>query len=138
MSDDPMLNPDAGIVDELQAWYLQRAERDGMVFTQVIRYLLAGLYTDRDYLARRKAQGKRTTYDYLTEQRQKAMAWAIQALLCAVPESIQDEPEPPRSKKPSRAGRKRHTGQPSQKLNWTGPEVPEEEEVPRKTLRDLS
>ncbi len=138
MSDESPLNPAAGIIDELQAWYLQRAEAEGMVFTQVIRYLLAGLYSDRDYLARRKTQGKRTTYDYLTEQRQKAMAWAIQALLCSVPEAIQDEPEPLRPPRPSRAGRKRKTGEPSKKLNWEGPEVPPEGSIPRKHLRDLS
>ena len=39
------------------------------------------MYRKRDYLARRKQQGQRTAYDYAVERDQKALAWAVRALV---------------------------------------------------------
>jgi hypothetical protein len=42
-----------GVLDELQAWYLGKAEREGWVYTGALRQLVNRMYRDRDYLARR-------------------------------------------------------------------------------------
>src|SRR5258708_19098414 len=41
-----------GVLDELQAWYLGKAEREGWVYTSALRQLVNRMYRDRDYLAR--------------------------------------------------------------------------------------
>jgi hypothetical protein len=40
----PSIDEPAGVVDELQAWYLARAERDGWVYTAVLRQLINRMY----------------------------------------------------------------------------------------------
>src|SRR5262245_65335501 len=70
-----------GVLDELQAWYLGKAEREGWVYTSALRQLVNRMYRDRDYLARRSKQGKRTPYDFAVERDQVALAWAIRAIV---------------------------------------------------------
>ena len=60
VSDALASEANAGVVDELQAWYVARADADGWVYTAVVRQLLNRMYRERDYLARRKQQGQRT------------------------------------------------------------------------------
>lgn len=127
------VDPAKGIIDELQGWYVAKGEREGLVYTAALRLLVGELYIQRDYLARRKGEGKHTSYDYVVEQQVKAIAWAIQQLVLHVPQDIKDQPEPP---KPSRAlatkrtrGQGNHqapnwNGQP--KRDWEGPELPPE------------
>lgn len=125
------LNPEEGIIDELQAWYLVRAQAEGMVFSLAVRLLLHRMYRDRDYLAKRKKAGRTTAYDYFTERHLKALAWLIQVALQYVPPEIQAQPEPspppipprrrlpkgaPRSKGPSWNGKNRP--------GWAGPDLP--------------
>jgi hypothetical protein len=64
------------VVDEVQAWYLTRAEREGWVYTSVLRQLINRMYRERDYLAQRKRDGRRTAYDYAVDRDQVALAWA--------------------------------------------------------------
>lgn len=129
----PPLNEADGVMDELQAWYLGKADAEGWVYTAVLRQLLNRLYRERDYLARRKEQGQRTAYDYAVERDQKALAWAIRGLVRHIPAVEKSKPEPP---KKSRQPRKRLTpqereqykGRPSwngkPKKGWAGPELP--------------
>ena len=70
-----------GVLDELQAWYLTKVRREGWVYTSVLRQLVNRMYRDRDYLTRRSKQGRRTAYDYAVERDQKALSWAIQAIV---------------------------------------------------------
>jgi len=51
----PPLDSMAGILDEVQAWYVGRADEEGWVYTTVLRQLLSRMYRERDYLTRRKA-----------------------------------------------------------------------------------
>jgi hypothetical protein len=60
----PAVDEGAGVLDELQAFYLAKAEQDGWVYTSVLRQLVNRMYRERDYLERRKAQGLHTAYDY--------------------------------------------------------------------------
>jgi hypothetical protein len=92
----PPVDEAAGVLDELQAWYLAKAEADGWVYTSVLRQLVNRMYRERDYLERRKAQGQRTAYDYAVNRDQKALAWAIRALVQHVPADQKAEPEPPK------------------------------------------
>src|SRR5262249_16698459 len=48
-----------GVIDEVQAWFLAQAERDGWVYTSVLRQLVNRMYRDRDYQEKRKVLGRR-------------------------------------------------------------------------------
>jgi hypothetical protein len=134
------LDEAAGVLDEVQAWFLAQAERDGWVYTSVLRQLFNRLYRDRDYQEKRKAQGRRTAYDYALDRDQKALAWAIRALVLHVLPDEKAMPEPPRKPaKPSRrlsaAEKRRFAGRPSwnhrPKRDWDGPDLP-----PSRLVRD--
>jgi hypothetical protein len=123
-----------GVLDEVQAWFLAQAERDGWVYTAVLRQLVNRMYRDRDYQEKRKTQGRRTAYDYALDRDQKALAWAIRAVVRYVPEEVKALPEPPRKPaKPARrltpAQRRQYAGRPSwngkPKRDWEGPDLPE-------------
>lgn len=125
------IDPAQGIIDELQGWYLAKAQHEGVVYAKVIRLLVGELYMDRDYLARRMAEGKHTSYDYTVEQRLLAVAWAIRQLVLLVPSELKELPEPPRPPRPPSVRHPRGTvkknvpswnGQP--KKNWAGPDLP--------------
>jgi len=127
------LDPDAGALDELQAWYLDRADTEGWVYAAVLRQLLNRMYRERDYLARRKEQGSRTAYDYAVERDQKALAWAIRALVQHVPTEEKARPEPPKKSRAPRRRltpkeRERNKGKPSwngqPKRVWSGIQLP--------------
>src|SRR5215469_1670575 len=93
----------AGVLDEVQAWFLAQAERDGWVYTSVLRQLVNRLYRDRDYQERRVREGRKTAYDYAVDRDQKALAWAIRALVQRLPLEVKAQPEPPKPpRKPSR------------------------------------
>src|ERR1700745_4336897 len=123
----------ASVIDELQGWYVARADAEAWVYTAVVRHLLNRLKRKRYYLDRRKKQGQRTAYDYAVERDQKALAWAVRALVEYVLPEEKSRPEPP--KKP-RAPRRRlsqeekecYKGKPSwngqPKRGWTGIELP--------------
>jgi hypothetical protein len=123
----------AGVLDELQAWYLAKAEQEGWVYTAVLRQLVNRMYRERDYLEKRKREGQRTAYDYAVDRDQKALAWAIRALVRHTPAEEKVRPEPPKPpRKPSRrlsaAERERTKGRPSwngqPKRDWVGIELP--------------
>src|SRR5215470_8528359 len=92
----PPINEAEGILDELQAFYVAKADTEGWVYSSTLRQLVNRLYRERDYLARRKQQGQRTAYDYAVERDQKALAWAIRALVEYVPPEEKVRPEPPK------------------------------------------
>src|SRR5258708_23416799 len=79
------IDEESGVIDEVQAWFLALARRDGWVYTSVLRQLVNRLYRDRDYQLKRKTQGRQTAYDYALDRDQKALAWAISALVRHVP-----------------------------------------------------
>src|SRR5579872_1718798 len=121
------LDEAAGILDELQAFYLGKADSEGWVYTSVLRQLVNRMYRERDYLAKRVQDGRKTAYDYAVDRDQKALAWAIRALVQHVPADEKASPEPPKPpRKPSRRlspeeraktkGRPSWNGQP--KLEW--------------------
>jgi hypothetical protein len=129
----PPVNEADGVLDELQAWYLGKDEREGWVYTSALRQLVNRVYRDRNYLARRSKQGKRTPYDYAVERDQGALSWAIRAIVRHVPLKEKARPEPPKPpRKPSRRlsaaeraqtrGRPCWNGQP--KRDWDGPNLP--------------
>ena len=131
----PEVDEDMGVLDELHAWYLGLAERDGLVYTMVLRQLIERLYRDRTYLAKRQRQEIRTTYDWAVERDQKALAWAIRALVLDVPDAVKEQPEPAKpARKPARrlpedapptakgAGVLRRP-----KRGWSGPDLPPQE-----------
>jgi hypothetical protein len=128
-----LIDEAAGILDEVQAWFLAKADNEGWVYTSVLRQLVNRLYRDRDYQAKRQKQGKHTAYDYALDRDQKALAWAIRALVQHVPPQDKQQPEPPRPpKKPARrlspAQRRVYKGRPSwnhqPKRDWDGPDLP--------------
>ena len=80
-----LIDESAGILDEVQAWFLAKADNEGWVYTSVLRQLVNRLYRDRDYQAKRVKQGRHTAYDYALDRDQKALAWAIPALVLFVP-----------------------------------------------------
>jgi hypothetical protein len=130
----PPLDEDMGVIDELQAWYLGLADRDHWVYTMVLRQLVGKLYRDRDYLARRQKEEKRTAYDWAVERDMRAIAWAIRELVKWLPDEEKEKPEPPKpARKPSR--RLPENASPGQKRmihrqaprGWHGPEMPPEE-----------
>jgi hypothetical protein len=130
----PQLNEADGVLDELQAWFLGQAERNGWVYTSVLRQLVNRMYRERDYLEKRQHQGRYTAYDYALDRDEKALAWAIRALVRYVPTEEKGKPEPPKPpRKPARrltlAQRKLYAGRPiwngKPKRDWDGPELPE-------------
>jgi len=129
----PPVNERDGVIDELQGWNLGKAEREGWVYTSVLRQLVNRMYRDRDYLARRSKQGKRTAYDYAVERDQVAVSWAIRAIVRYVPVEEKARPElPKKARKPSRRLSEReraiYAGKPSWNSKpmrgWDGPELP--------------
>jgi hypothetical protein len=129
----PVVDEAAGVLDELQAWYLAKAEQEGWVYTSVLRQLVNRMYRERDYLEKRKREGQRTAYDYAVDRDQKALAWAIRALVRHTPTEEKVRPEPPKPpRKPSRrlsaVERERTRGRPSwngqPKRDWAGIELP--------------
>jgi hypothetical protein len=123
----------AGVLDELQAFYLGRADGEGWVYTSVLRQLVNRMYRERDYLAKRVLDGRKTAYDYAVDRDQKALARAIRALVQHVPAEEKAVPEPPKPpRKPSRRlspeERAKTKGQPSwngqPKRDWAGPDLP--------------
>jgi len=122
-----------GVLDELQAWYLGKVEREGWVYTSALRQLVNRMYRDRDFLTKRSKQGRRTAYDYAVERDQKALSWAIRAIVRHVPSEEKAKPEPPKPpRKPSKrlSARERaiYAGKPSwngkPKRGWDGPDLP--------------
>ena len=129
----PPIDEADGVLDELQAWFLGRAEAVGWVYTSVLRQLVNRMYRDRDYQERRVREGRKTSYDYAVDRDQKALAWAIRAIVRYVPAEEKAQPEPPKKpRKPAKrltaAERARTKGQPSwngqPKRDWDGPELP--------------
>jgi hypothetical protein len=89
-------------LDELQAWFLARAEAERWVYTSVLRQLVNRMYRDRDYLDRRKREGRHTAYDYAVDRDLKALSWAIRAIVRYTPAEEKARPEPPKPpRKPS-------------------------------------
>ena len=98
-----LIDESAGILDEVQAWLLAKADNEGWVDTILLRQLVNRMYHDCDYLARRSADGRRTAYDYAVDRDQKALAWAIRALVQHVSVDEKARPDPPKPpRKPSR------------------------------------
>ncbi len=127
------INEADGVLDELQAWYLGKVEREGWVFTNALRQLVNRMYRDRDFLAKRSQQGRRTAYDYAVERDQKALSWAIRAIVRYVPQQEKAKPEPPKPpRRPARRLSEReraiYKGKPSwngkPKRGWDGPDLP--------------
>ena len=127
------VNEADGVLDEVQAWFLAQAERDGWVYTSVLRQLVNKMYRDRDYLEKRKTHGQRTPYDYAVDRDLKAISWAIRAIVRYTPAEEKARPEPPKpARLPSRrltpAQRKQYAGRPSwngkPKRGWDGPDLP--------------
>ena len=127
------IDEEAGVIDEVQAWFLALARRDGWVYTSVLRQLVNRLYRDRDYQVKRKTQGRQTAYDYALDRDQKALAWAICAIVRCVPPEEKEQAEPPKPpRKPSHrlspTEKQRYAGKPSwntrNKRGWDGPELP--------------
>src|SRR6516165_3727685 len=99
----PQIDEADGVLDELQAWFLARAEAERWVYTSVLRQLVNRMYRDRDYLDRRKREGRHTAYDYAVDRDLKALAWAIRAIVRYTPAEEKARPEPPKPpRKPSR------------------------------------
>jgi hypothetical protein len=101
----PPIDKAAGVLDELQSFYL----------------------------AKRKREGQHTANDYAVDRDQKALAWAIRALVQHVPTAEKARAEPPKPpRKPSRPlsaeerdktkGRPSWNGKP--KRNWDVPDLP--------------
>src|SRR5262249_50411422 len=122
-----------GVLAELQAFYLAKADEERWVYSSVLRQLVNRMYRERDYLARRKQQGQRTAYDYAVERDQKALAWAVRALVEYVSPEEKSRPEPPKKPRAPRRRlsleeKERYKGKPSwngqPKRGWTGIELP--------------
>jgi len=129
----PQINEADGVLDELQTWFLARAEAERWVYTSVLRQRVNRMYRDRDYLDRRKREGRHTACDYSVDGDHKALALAIRAIARYTPAEEKARPEPPKApRKPSRrlstaeraktAGRPSWNGQP--KCDWAGPDLP--------------
>jgi hypothetical protein len=87
----PEVDEDAGVLDELHAWYLGMAARDGVVYTWVLRQLVNKLYRDRDYLEKRQLHERRTSYDWAVERDQVALA-SLTSRCAADPKAGRDPP----------------------------------------------
>jgi len=129
----PPVDEADGVLDELQAWYLGKVEREGWVYTSALRQLVNRMYRDRDYLARRSKQGKRTAYDYAVERDQVALSWAIRMVVRHVPvEEKRKAESPKKARRPSRRLSEReraiYAGKPSWNSKpmrgWDGLELP--------------
>ena len=127
-----LIDEAAGILDEVQAWLLAKADNEGWVYTMVLRQLVNRMYRDRDYQAKRVKQGRHTAYDYALDRDQKALAWAIRALVQFVSPDVKQQAEPPKKpRKPSRklspAQKTVYKGKPSwnhqPKRDWDGPDL---------------
>jgi hypothetical protein len=129
----PLIDEADGVLDELQAWVLARAEAERWVYTSVLRQLVNRMYRDRDYLDRRKREGRHTAHDYAVDRDLKVLAWAIRAIVRYTPPEEKARPERPKPpRKPSRrlsvaeraktARRPSWNGQP--KRDWDGPDLP--------------
>ncbi len=117
----PAVDEADGVLDELQAWYLGKAEREGWVYTSALRQLVNRMYRDRDYLARRSKQDKRTAYDYAVERDQVALSWAIRMVVRHVPGEEKRKAEPPKKpRKPSRRLSERERAIYAGKPSWNG------------------
>ncbi len=128
-----LVNEADGVLDEVQAWFLAQAERDGWVYTSVLRQLVNKMYRDRDYLEKRTTRGQRTPYDYAVDRDLKAISWAIRAIVRYTPPDEKARQEPPKpARLPSRhltpAQRKQYAGRPwwngKPKRGWDGPDLP--------------
>jgi hypothetical protein len=128
----PAVDEDAGVIDELQAWFVAQADADGWVYTSVLRQLVNRMYRDRDYQERRRNEGRHTAYDYAVNRDQLALAWALRALIQHVPNELKERAEPP--KPPRRPSRRLSAAQRAQqkgpswngqpKHDWDGPNLP--------------
>ena len=129
----PQINEADGVLDELQAWFLARAEAERWVYTSVLRQLVNRMYRDRDYLDRRKREGRHTAYDYAVDRDLKALAWAIRAIVRYTPAEEKAQPSHPSRhasphaaylplNEPRQQGRPSWNGQP--KRDWAGPDLP--------------
>jgi hypothetical protein len=130
----PTVDEADGVLDELQAWYLVRAERERWVYTSVLRQLINRMYRERDYLAVRKRDGRRTAYDFAVDRDQVALAWAIRELVRLMPPEEKAKPEPPRKprtpkRRLSPEEKAKYRGVPSwngqPKRGWAGIELPD-------------
>ena len=128
-----VIDEEAGVLDEVQGWFLALADNEGWVYTSVLRQLVNRMYRDRDYQEKRTRQGRHTAYDYALDRDQKALAWAIRALVLHVPPRRRSVPNRRRNRgNPARrlspAQRKATAGRPSwnhsPKRDWDGPELP--------------
>jgi hypothetical protein len=135
LTKNPEVNEADGVLDELQAWYLGQAQREGWVYTSVLRQLVNRMYRDRDYLQRRQRQGRKTAHDYAVDRDLKALSWAIQALVRHLPLEEKRRPEPPKkprkpAKRLTQRQREMYAGKPSwngkPKRDWDGPNIPAE------------
>jgi len=133
LTKNPEVDEADGVLDELQAWYLGQAQREGWVYTSVLRQLVNRMYRDRDYLHRRQRQGRKTAYDFAVDRDLKALSWAIQALVRHLPLEEKRRPEPPKkprkpAKRLSPRQREMYAGKPSwngkPKRDWEGPTIP--------------
>ena len=80
-----VIDEEAGVLDEVQGWFLALADNEGWVYTSALRQLVNRMYRDRDYQEKRTRQGRHTAYDYALDRDQKALAWAIRALRALCP-----------------------------------------------------
>jgi hypothetical protein len=103
----PPIDEAAGVLDELQAFYLGKADGEGRVYTSMLRQLVNCMYHERDDLAKRTREGQHAAYDDDADRHQQALAWAIRALVQHVPSGEKAQPEPPKTK-----GRPSWNGQP--------------------------
>jgi hypothetical protein len=127
-----LIGESAGILDEVQAWLLAKADNEGWVYTMVLRQRVNRRYRDRDYQAKRVEQVRHTAYDYALDRDRKALAWAIHALVQCVPPEVKQEAVPPKQpRKPARklspAQKTVYRGKPSwnhqPKRDWDGPDL---------------
>jgi hypothetical protein len=63
---------------------LALADNEGWVYTSALRQLVNRMYHNRDYQEKRTHRGRHTAYDYALDRDQKALAWAIRALVLHV------------------------------------------------------
>ena len=124
-----VIDEEAGVLDEVQGWFLALADNEWWVYTSALRQLANRMYRDRDYQEKRTRQGRHTAYDYAFDRDQKALAWAIRALVLHVPiaeKELSEQPKKPRqpTRRLSPSQRKATAGKPSwnysPKRDWNG------------------
>jgi len=59
-----VIDEDAGILDEVQGWFLALADNEQWVYSSVLRQLVNRMYRDRDYQEKRIRQGRHTAYQH--------------------------------------------------------------------------